>query len=259
MFAVGLIGTMACILAIVVALRVGARLCRATDRLFDKLESTVDDVQTRVVHIRERIDEAKITTADIAENLKSWTKREAIERAAVRLDVEKKTEKLASILLETDHWLELSGSACELLQRGFSVAASESASKDPTRLDRLIEDIAILRTNLAEATQTVTRIRDWTAEKNDAKPVQRRIEQVVELAVRLAATVGAFDSSLDKLQDRLSQAKEDVQELKAKTIRRIRLATVAVMFLIVWIGAGQVALSIYGCRRMPNRRALSSA
>ena len=251
----GLVGSIACILALIVAWSVSARLCQATDKLFEKLESTVGDVQARLGRVRERLDESKVTTAGIAESLKSWTKREALEQVAVRLDLEKKTDRLASMLQQTDHWLELSGSACELVQRGLSIAASADAPVEPTRIDGLVEDITFLRAKLAETTEIVTRIRDCTAAKNNEKPVKRRIEQAVELVVRVAATVGIIDSRLDKFTDRLSQAKEDLRESKVRTIRRIRLATIAIMLLILWIGAGQVAISLYGCQGLRRRQA----
>jgi hypothetical protein len=250
----GIIGAIACMAALVLALSASSRLCRATDRLFEKLDSTVIRAQDRVVHIRKRVDASKITTESIEKSIKDWAKKAAAERVAVRLEVAKQTERLAPALQETGHWLELSGSACELVQQGLSFAASAGAASDPARIDGLIEDLKDLRAKIAEAEEIATRVRDWSAEESEKEPANRRIEQVAELAVRLAATLGTFDSRLDKLTDRLSQARDELQESKAKTIRRIRLVTIAVMLLIVWIGAGQVALAYFGCRGMGGTR-----
>ncbi len=89
-------------------------------------------------------------------------------------------------------------------------------------------------------------IRDYTAERNGTKPLNERMAQAAALALRVAATLGDIDSRWDKLTDRLSEARENMQVIRAKTLRRIRLAAVAIALLVLWMGAGQVALSLYG-------------
>ncbi len=84
------------------------------------------------------------------------------------------------------------------------------------------------------------------AEKSGERPLKERLEQAAQLAVRVAATLGTIDSRLDKFTNRLSQTQEALRKLKAKTLRRIWLATFAVMLLILWMAAGQVALAFYG-------------
>ena len=259
----GLIGSLACIALIIAAWYVNARLCRATDRLFEKLDGTVGVVQTRVVRVRERLQASKITTSELADSLKTWTKKEAIDRVAVRLDAGKKTERLASILQQTDDWLEFSESACGLVQQAMSIAAPADAPTDAladdTGLAGLIEEIANLRTKLADATETVGRIRAVLAKENGGeegeKPLGPRIEKGVELALRVAATVGTIDTRLGRLTDRLSLTQQNLREANAKTLRRIRLATIVVTLFLVWLGAGQVALMLYGYRALRRGQA----
>jgi uncharacterized membrane protein YhiD involved in acid resistance len=119
----GVVGTIACIVAIFIAVSISSCLRRPTDRLFEKLESTTVRTQNRVAQIRERVDASKITAESIENSLKDWAKRAVTERVAVRLEVAKKTERLAPMLQETDHWLEVSRSACELLQEGLPTPA----------------------------------------------------------------------------------------------------------------------------------------
>ena len=150
------------------------------------------------------------------------------------------------MLQDADHWLELSASSVELVRRALSMASVAGAPADPAAVDGLIEEMAFLRTQLAEATDFVTRLRDCTGEKSGAKPRDQRIRQAAELAVRVAATLGTIDSRLDRLVDRLSQMRENSRELRVTTLRRIWLGTIAVMMLVLWMGAGQVALSLHG-------------
>ena len=226
----------------------------ATDQVFEKLDGTVGVVQTRVVRVREGLQDSKITTEEFAESLKKWSTHEAVERVAVRLDVGKKTERLASILQQTDDWLEFSESACGLVEQAMSLAAPADAPADADGLAGLIEEIVNLRTKLADATETVGRIRELLAKENGeeqgTKPLGPRIEQGVKLAVRVAATVGTIDSRLGKLTDRLSRTEQNLRQSNARVLHRIRLATIAVTLFILWLGAGQAALTFYGCRAL---------
>lgn len=244
----GLLGIIGCSLAVVGAWRVGARLRQATEQFFEKVESTAGVVQSRLVQTRERLEASKITTEGLAQSLKDWTRQEAAERVALRLDAEEKTERLASALQQADHWLEVSGSSVELMQRALSMASSVGAPADPAAVDALIEEMARLRTKLGEARDFVTRMQEWTADKSGAKTLNERIEEAAKLAVRLALTLGTIDARLDKLADRVSQMQENLQEVRVKTLRRIWLGTIAVALLVLWMSAGQVALSLYGWR-----------
>jgi hypothetical protein len=249
----GLIGSLACIAAMIGAWYVEARLCRATDRLFEKLGGTVGAVQTRVVRVRERLQDSKVTAEDLAESLKQWTKQEALDRVAMRLDAGKKTEKLTSILQQTDDWLEFSESACGLVEQAMSIAVPADAN----RLEGFVEELAGLREWLADATETVGRIRDSLTKENDAekgengtKPLGPRIEKGVELTLRVAVILGSMDHQLRELTDRLSHAQQYLQESNATALHRIRLATIAVTLFILWLGAGQLALASYGYRSL---------
>jgi flagellin-like hook-associated protein FlgL len=250
----GLLGFVGCSLALVGVWRVGARLRQATEAFFEKVETTAVVVQSRLVQTRERLDASKVTADGMAQSLKDWAGREAVERLALRLDAERRTERMASALQQGDHWLEVSGSSVELIQRALSMASSAGAPVDPTAVDAIVEEIAHLQSRLAEATDFVSRIREWTAEASGGKPLNQRIKQAAELAVRVASTLGAVDSRLDKLADRFSQFQENLRELRVKTLRRIWLGTIAVMLLVLWMGAGQVALSLYGCRGLGRGR-----
>jgi hypothetical protein len=250
----GIVGTIACIAAIVLAFSVNSRMCGATDRLFEKLESTTVRAQDRVARIRERVDAAKLTAKDIKTSLEDWAKKATAERVAVRLEIAKKSERLAPMLQQVGQWLEASGSACELVQQGLSIAASAGAVTDSARIDTLVEDLKDLRAKITDVEDAAARIRDWTAEKEDSEPVGKRIDQVVLLTVRVTLTLGTFDSRLDKLDDRLTRAKEGLQESKAKTVRRIHLATGAVVLVILWLAAGQIALAYIGGRGIARRR-----
>ena len=132
----GLLGLIGCSLAFVGVWSLGRRLGQATEEFFEKVESTAVVVQARVVQMQKRFKASRVTTERMAQRLKDWTTQEAVERVALRLDAEEKTERLASMLQQADHWLEISGSSVELMRRALSMASSAGAPADPRRARR---------------------------------------------------------------------------------------------------------------------------
>ena len=126
----------------------------------------------------------------------------------------------------------------------------------PTGLAGLIDDIANLRTKLADATETVNRIRELLAPKQPwrrgigTKPLGPRIENGVELALRVAATVGTIDSRLENSPTGfLSPSKIFANQMLRCSIRSGSPRSVVTLF-ILWLGAGQIALTLYGYRSL---------
>jgi uncharacterized coiled-coil DUF342 family protein len=184
--------------------------------------------------------------ADIEQSLRNWTRREASQRLALQLDAVGKVERLTSTLQQSDHLLEISESAMGLVQEMLSIRQSTSASTETASIDQLIEEIASLRNQLAEAITIVTRIRDGIADINEGKPLEERIEQAVQFALRVVATLGTLESSLQKLADRFGATQSHLRELNTDTKRWILVLTIGVTLLILWMAAGQVALCRVG-------------
>ncbi len=147
----GFIGLIACSLALVGVWKVAAGLRETTGRLFDKFDSALEAVQGRAVQTRERLEASKVTAEEISQRVQDWTRREAVDRVALRLDVEAKTERLETAMQQADEWLDFAASSVELMQRALSMASSAGAPADPAAADGLVEDLALVRTKLAEA------------------------------------------------------------------------------------------------------------
>ena len=238
----GLLGIAGCVVAIVVAWNVNTRLSQATENVFGKIDGTLVVVQERVAQTHDRVEAAKITSEGIEKSLKDWTKREAGERLASRLNAAEKAERLASSLQQVDHWLEVSESSVELVQQVLSMGRSTGAPMDTKSVDGLIEEIASLRSRLAEATELVARIHGRTAEASEEKSLEEQVKQVVQLALRVVATLGSIGSRLEEFEGRLSETQRSVQGLKTGTLRWILGVGIGITLLLLWMAAGQVAL-----------------
>ena len=258
---IGLLGLAGCIAAIVGNWSVSARLSQATENVFGTIDSSLIVIRERIAQTQDHVEASKITTEGIEKTLKDWTKREAGERLALRLNAAEKTERLASTLQQADHWLEVSKSSVELVQQALLMGGSTGAPMDTTSVDGLIDEIASLRIQLAEATECVARIHERTAEASEEKPLKERIEQTVRLSLRVVATLGSVVSRLEKCENRLSETQKNLQGLKTRTLRWILVVTIGITLFMVWMAAGQVALCLLarqGLRRASPERVQQS-
>ena len=239
----------------IVSIRVGD----VTEKLFNKADQSLVAVRGRVVQTKDRVAAAKISTNDLEKMLRNWTKLEVKQRVALNLNARERTERLASSLRQADDWLAVSVSSVDLVQEMLSMSASAGAPTDTTLVDELRGQIESLRAQLAEATEFVGRIQERIAALSDGKSPEERIEQAVQFALRVVTTLGSIGPRLEKLADRFSVAASQLQEMKDRTQRYRLYLTMGITLLMIWMAAGQAALSRLawnGCARrgLPSNR-----
>ena len=110
-------------------------------------------------------------------------------------------------------------------------------------IETVIEEISSLRGQLADAMEFIEKLRDAAAAIGEENPPQERIEQAVQLALPVIAKLSSIDSRLGKFENRLFATQESLHALNARSIRWIKIVSIAIMTLIVWMAAGQLALS----------------
>ena len=240
--AVGSIGIVLCVAALVGIWLVSARLGQATESLFSKMDHSLVVVRQWVVQTQERVSAAAITTNELATALRDWTGREVGQRLAAQLDAAEKTERLASTLRQADQWLEVSESSLELVQELLSIGAPISEPNDTTLIDQIKEELASLRAQLAEATEFTAGIHERITGASEEKSPDARIEQAAQFALRVVATLGSVGPRLERFADRFSSAQSQLQGLNARIQRWRLLVTAGVAVLILWMAAGQIAL-----------------
>ena len=241
-FGLGLVGCIVCVAAMIGLWSTSARLRSTTEAVFANVDGSFVVIQQRAQRTQDRVEASVITTDGIATSLKEWTKREAGQRLVAQLDLAEKSDKLRFAMQQADDWLELSASSAESVQQALSMVSELGAQIDTARIDAVIEGIASLRNQLAEATSFVDNLQQRTAAMSEDEPREARIEQAVQLTVRVIATLSSIDSRIENFKTRLLETQKNVQALKIKTINWIWFVTIAVASLIIWMGAGQGAL-----------------
>ena len=242
----GFLGVVACGAGIVVVWSAASRLSRANERLFDQMDESLGSAGDRVLDAQRRVQESKITTEDIQQSLKDWTRKKTGEQLESRLAMGDKTERLSQGLHQADLWLERSGSSFQNVQQALEMGNSLGAPVDPELVSPLIEKLSKLRSQLGQATETVDGIHQRVTEISEGESREQRMEQAVQLALRAVATLSEIDSRLGESSDRLSETRTKGQQLKSSTQSYILAAQIGAALLIAWMALGQVSLCLVG-------------
>jgi hypothetical protein len=250
----GFVGCIACGAAAIVLWSVSARLRHTTESVFERVDNSLIVIQDRTKRTQDRVQASAITTEDIAASLKEWSKREAAQQLVEQLNLAENSNKLRLAMQQADDWLELSASSAESVQQALSIVSALGAQIDTGIIDRVIDEIASLQVQLAEATEFVEYIQQQTAATLGGETFEERIPRAVQLTVRVIATLSSVDSRLEKFAARLLESQKNLQALKIKTIRWIWVVTIIIAMLITWMASGQVALSWFAWKSLHSAR-----
>jgi hypothetical protein len=242
----GLLGVVVCVAGIAAVWSIGSQLSRTREHVFDGIDETLAAVRDRVLGAQRRVQESKITTEDIEQSLRDWTRKETSERLASRLKVEEKAGQLALRLQQADLWLQISGASIQGVQQTLEVGSSIGAPVDAALINPLLAKLALLRSQLKQATKKADEIRERAAEIANGESLEERIDQAVQLTLRAVLTLGEIDSRLGEFADRVSEIQAEAKRLRSKALRWIVTATIVAVLLIGWMGVGQASLCLHG-------------
>lgn len=245
----GCLGIAVCVALALVCWWASVRLDEAVDRLAEAIERSLAAVRQRAIQIQARIVEAKITTKEIEQSLRQWTRRAARERLELQLDTARATERLTSGLRNIEDWLEFSESALALVQDLRSIQTWAGTPSSTSSVADLTAELGSLRVHLADATSAVAKLDATISGANEEKSLDQRIEQAVQLALRIMGTLTSVDTRLGKQSDRLAAVHDELHELKTTTRRWILIVTSGISMFFLWMAAGQAALCRLACNR----------
>ena len=238
----GGIGVVVCAVAIVVIWTLSIRVGTAIESLFSRVDQSFVVVGEWGGQVKDRIAAAAITTDDLEKTLQNWTKRQASERLATRLDAVQKAERLASGLRQADQLLEMSASSVGLVRQLLSTGATAGAPPTRRRSTNCLRRLNRCGPNWPKRRRLSAKSKTASAERAKRIRPKLRVEAALRFGLRVAATLHSFGSRLEKLADRISAAQNRLHELNARVQRWRLYLTAGITALMVWMAAGQVAL-----------------
>jgi hypothetical protein len=249
----GLVGVVACMGGIYGVCWVSARLQQANDTVFDAVDKGLATAQDRVRAAQRRVNDSKITSAEIKSKLRDWSIKEAKERIVTRLEIDSRTEKLAGGLETADSILEASTTSLRGVQQLLELSGSLGAPVDPVALDDVLEKLKSVQSRVQEIDKTVDQIRAFATAK-EGESEDSRLIRITRLVGRMLLMMSEIDTRLEAAVRRLDEMRSDAEQMRARTSRYILLGTIACCAILVWIAAGQVALCMCGWKSCFGRR-----
>lgn len=247
--ALGALGMVTCLAGIYAVAVLGSRLNQANERVFAMLDVGLAATELRVHGLQKRVQLAKISTAEVVQNLQNWGARKAEDRLVARLELQRRAEKLAGHLHQADSWLETSIESIRGLRQVVELGQLAGAPVEPASLDDVLERLTSLRSTLQQTEETLDEIHKFTNSKDDESE-ENRLARVTKLFARTLATIGDLDTRLEELLPRLAELRTGTQELQASTSHTIMLTTIGGFLLLAWIAAGQAALGLWGWKSL---------
>lgn len=254
LISLGAVGVIACVAAACAVWSVRGSVSQRTSKAFDTIDGLLVVVDDRVAKARERTEHARITLRDLEQALTTWSKREARERLAARLDIEKKAERVSTALADADHWLEVSASSLTLARQALEIGNAAGASLNLGPIDKLHEMVQSWRSELAKAAELAARVRDGVAGTDDEPSLRERFEQALRLALRVVATVSSLGDRLQGFEARVTDVRSRVEQLQTRTLRTILWVAVGSTAVLVWMAIGQGSLCALGWRGLRRNR-----
>jgi hypothetical protein len=252
--AAGFLGVVACMLAVYPIWLVGFRLVRTNERVFVAVDKSLASAQDRVHRVQKRLRESKISTSEITQSLRDWSKSKAKERFMSTVETERRADKLAGHLQTAQQRLETATESIRGIQDVLELGAGVGAPVDAMSLEKVLEALTSIQDRLQETERSVNGIRELAVNQVGASE-DNRLSRIFRLLSNTEVIAGAMDDRLEDSLARLSQVQADAQQWQARISHYILLTTLAGSMLLAWIAAGQAALCLCGWktfRRNPS-------
>src|SRR4051794_4999173 len=91
--ALGVVGVAACAAGVYEVWSVRSRLDRANDRIFARLDDGMASARDRIRRVQTRIRESRVTADEIGRGVKTWAADTAEERAAARVEIDRRADE----------------------------------------------------------------------------------------------------------------------------------------------------------------------
>jgi hypothetical protein len=225
---------------------IGSSAGRINDRAFTKVDEVLAAGSDRLVHVQQRMQELRIASGELGENLKEWIGTNAQDRLALRIGLDRKAQELTTGMQQADAWLELSAASIAMVGPLLDVAHSAGIPVEAAMLSPALDNLAWLRDQLARATATVDAIREHMTQVAGEDLQAERINRAAGLVAPLVVTFADLDVRVGDALAAVQEIRSKAQAMKSKVHARIVAAQIGAMVLTGWMLLGQIFLARHG-------------
>jgi hypothetical protein len=107
-----------------------------------------------------RLRESKMSTKEIALNIREWSKNKAKGRLMSAVEIERRADKLAGHLQTAQEWLETATESIRGIQQVLELGAGVGAPVDAMTLEKVLEALSSIQDRLQKTERSVNAVRE---------------------------------------------------------------------------------------------------
>lgn len=241
---ISVVGTLGCVVALLLTWWVSYRISEATQRSFELADQGISHLTQFTDRTEQRIGDLKISTDRLGGQLQSWVSAKEDQWEPARSLVSEEIGALSQGLQKADHFLELTQSPLSIMQNVSETLDSAGVSKPKIAVQKMADDWNGVKSRLDQATAALAEVEQKL--QSEVPATERASNQPVatlsQMVVRIGVTLGNVDERLDTFKQQINQVQHSLQQGKETVKGWERTVTVLMSFVWVWMAAGQVAL-----------------
>lgn len=239
----GILGTLLCGIGILGVWLVESRIDRTREQVFEIVDDSLAGVHDRFLALQRLVGESKVDVEEVHQTLVRWTREAASERLNSRIQVGARVEQLAGALRQADLLLDASLATAQNIRQTLEMGAELGLPMQTESVNLLLERLAAVQSAIRTAVETADDVGRRIQAADEGEPPKQAIEQAAKITARLLATFGNLDARLRDFETRLTDTRDAVKQLDAKThFQLVTVAVCATLFLL-WMAAGQFCMS----------------
>ena len=243
----GFLGVAACLLGAYASWELAKGARTANRQLFDAADHGLDNVESRLVHVRKNVEGMRLSGEEFRQKLNALTQKQARERLSEELELAQKADRLSGMIDLADARLESALDSLGTLQKLLELCRSAGADVNPATIAEISTVIAGVRGEFQQAGEKVQEVRDF-GKAIDGESEGSRLARVVRVLTRILATIADLDSRLNNGVDRLEGLRIQTLTWQHRADVAIQRILAVAFLVLVWIAAGQWSLFRSGWR-----------
>ncbi|RCS43952.1 hypothetical protein DTL42_18370 [Bremerella cremea] len=244
--ALGIVGTIACIVAIAAIATFSQRASLATGQLFDTAHSALEEVRQYVGLAAQRVQAMKLTSDAIQTQVKQWSEEQAEELAIARLGVEEHVDMFLAELDQIEQWASTVETSTEMIGQALDATQSSGLPIDTQPVYGLLEETKQIQLQLETGIASARQLGQRLAQAEDNPGEQK--QQIIRLTERIIVTLTMVDQHIASIDKHLGDIETTINQQKLTVARWTNVAAIAICGVMAWMALGQAALCYAGWR-----------
>lgn len=248
----GVLGTLICLIGMVVLWSVWTRLAGAVEQTFDRVDVALTRIEDRTVLANERIAGVKDSLHDLNDRVQlRVAQRQGVETEDAA-DIDEIERRLRARIVQIQSWVEFTQSSVELIQQLLAMldASSSFLQSDERTLETLAASVQAGRQEIDVASRMFDEVQAGLIEIRAHRDVESTASRITTLTSRIGESVTKIEGHGKTLRAKLGASVAEIADLGRQIRGRLTLYTVIATLFIAWMALGQVGLFVLGRRSL---------